>query len=67
MSRVEDRKLRAAIKRGDVQAVDRALQSGVSPDAEIAVADNEGKRSSLLYLAAEVCLLECQIFSCVCR
>ena len=54
---VANDELHAAIERGDVRAVDRALQSGVSPDSEIVVGrDDEGWRAyrSLLYLAAEV-------------
>ncbi len=55
--------LLAAIQRGDVRAVEQALQSGVSPDAEV-VEDNIDHwrtRKSLLFLAAEVHLhsLEC--------
>ena len=47
--------LRAAIERGDVQAVDRALQSGVAPDFEIG--SNPWTKSTLLYFAAEVSVL----------
>ena len=55
MSAIEaNDELRAAIKRGDLEAVDRALQSGISPDSE--VTDLWGGTRSLLHLAAEVYL-----------
>ena len=52
-----DDELEAAVDRGDVQAVKRALESGVSPNFEFAV---KGVRESksLLYLAAQVRELE---------
>ena len=46
--------LRVAIEKGDVEAVDRALQSGVSPnDVRIVDGDSEGTITPL-YLAAKV-------------
>ena len=52
--------LHAAVKCGDVEAVDQALQSGVSPDSEVADRDSHGwtRHRSLLYLAAKVHSLE---------
>ena len=53
---VVTKKLLAAIVRGDVRALDRALQSGVSPDSEIVGEHGYGSRRhrSLLFLATEV-------------
>ena len=51
--------LRAAIKRGDLEAVDRALQSGVSPNSAIDCEDAGKRRSySLLNLGAKVRVLK---------
>ena len=51
-----------AIVRGDVRAVDQALQSGASPDSEVVEEAQDGyswrKHMSLLYLAAKVHSLE---------
>ena len=52
----ENYELHAAIKRGDVEEVDRALRSGVSPNSEIYCAVRIDEIRSLLYFAAEVCL-----------
>ena len=57
--------LRAAVERGDVQAMEKALESGVSPNSEIAMWNEWKGNKSLLYLAAEVRELELeQKFSC---
>ena len=46
--------LLAAIECGDVQAIDRALQRGVSPDCELVETGGWRRERSLLYFAAEV-------------
>ena len=55
---LESDDLRSIIKRGDVEAVDRALQGGVSPEFEFVEENNFLRRlkgeSSLLLFAAEV-------------
>ena len=65
---VTNDELLAAIRGGDVRAVDQALQSGVSPDAEFVEEEEEEyddngyvleRYSPLLYLATKVHWLEC--------
>ena len=58
---VANKELIAATVLGDVQAVDHALRSGVSPDCEdVEEHINPWRtRKSLLFLAAEVHSLEC--------
>ena len=59
---VANEELVAAIVRGDVRAVDQALQSGVSPDSEVVEEAEDGhswrRHMSLLFLAAKVHSLE---------
>ena len=61
---VANEELLAAIVRGDIWAVDRALQSGVSPDSEAMEEAEDGygwrerEPMSLLCLAAKVHSLE---------
>ena len=53
MSSIADDELQAAVERGDVQAVEKALESGVSPNFEFAENGWRGNKF-LLYLAAQV-------------